>query len=107
MSSEEEKCQNFGRCLGGSLISVGGSFIIHPTLGISPAPVSDAATLQKWAPCLGIEEYSSFFFKNYGTKSKANTNQTRSTWLNCALRDDEDVYWVSTGHHKAVAVGNW
>ena len=23
---------------------------------------------------------------------------TRSSWLNCALRDDEAVYWVSIGH---------
>ena len=32
---------------------------------------------------------------------------TRSSWLNCALRDDEAVYWVSIGHYQAVAVGNW
>ena len=32
--------------------------------------------------------------------------QTRSSWLNCALRD-EAVYWVSIGHYEAVAVGNW
>ena len=25
-------------------------------------------------------------------------NRTRSSWLNCALRDDEAVYWVSIGH---------
>ena len=31
---------------------------------------------------------------------------TRSSWLNCALRDDEAVYWVSMGHYEAVAVGN-
>ena len=29
---------------------------------------------------------------------------TRSSWLNCALRDDEAVYWVSIGHYEAVAV---
>ena len=33
-------------------------------------------------------------------------NKTRSSWLNCALRDDEAVYWVSIGHYEAVAVGN-
>ena len=33
--------------------------------------------------------------------------RTRSSWLNCALRDDEAVYWVSIGHYEAVAVGNW
>ena len=32
---------------------------------------------------------------------------TRSSWVNCALRDDEAVYWVSKGHYEAVAVGNW
>ena len=37
----------------------------------------------------------------------AKQNKTRSSWLNCALRDDEAVYWVSIGHYEAVAVGNW
>ena len=32
--------------------------------------------------------------------------ETRSSWLNGALRDDEAVYWVSIGHYEAVAVGN-
>ena len=32
--------------------------------------------------------------------------KTRSSWLNCALRDDEAVYWVIIGHYEAVAVGN-
>ena len=31
---------------------------------------------------------------------------TKSSWLNCSLRDDEAVYWVSIGHYDAVAVGN-
>merc|ERR1712053_33183 len=35
-----------------------------------------------------------------------NIIQTRSSWLNCALRDDEAVYRVSMGHYEAVAVGN-
>ena len=30
----------------------------------------------------------------------------RSSWLNCALRDNEAVYWFSIGHYEAVAVGN-
>ena len=33
--------------------------------------------------------------------------KTRHSRLNCALRDDEAVYWVSIGHFEAVAVGNW
>ena len=32
---------------------------------------------------------------------------TESSWLNCALRDDEAVYWVSIEHYEAVAFGNW
>ena len=28
------------------------------------------------------------------------------SWLNCALRDDEAVYWVIIGHYEAVEVGN-
>ena len=38
---------------------------------------------------------------------KQKIQETRSSWLNCALRDDEAVYWVSIGHYRAVAVGNW
>ena len=34
------------------------------------------------------------------------SRKTRSSWLNCALRDDEAVYWVSIGHYEAVGVGN-
>ena len=33
-------------------------------------------------------------------------NRTRSSWLNCALRDDEAMYWLSLGHCETVAVGN-
>ena len=36
----------------------------------------------------------------------ADNVRTRSSWLDCALRDDEAVYWVSIGHYEAVAVGN-
>ena len=32
---------------------------------------------------------------------------TRSSWLNCAKRDNEAVYWNSLGYYKAVAVGSW
>ena len=38
--------------------------------------------------------------------SSQRIQRTRSSWLNCALRDDEAVYWVSIGHYEAVAVGN-
>ena len=33
--------------------------------------------------------------------------KTRSSWLNCALRDNEAVFWVSIGHYEAVADVNW
>ena len=36
-----------------------------------------------------------------------NITETRSSWLNCALRDDEAVHQVSIGHYEAVAVGTW
>ena len=32
---------------------------------------------------------------------------TRSSWVNCALQDEETVYWVSVAHYEAVAVSNW
>ena len=32
--------------------------------------------------------------------------QTRSSWFNCALRDDEAVCWVNIGHYEALAVDN-
>ena len=31
---------------------------------------------------------------------------TRSSWVNCALRDEDAVYWVSVAHYEAVSVGN-
>ena len=34
------------------------------------------------------------------------TGRTRSSWLNCELRDDEAVYWVTIGHCEALAIGN-
>ena len=30
--------------------------------------------------------------------------KTRSSWLNCELRDNESVYWDSLGHYDTVAV---
>ena len=41
------------------------------------------------------------------TVTRIKLTKTRSSWLNCALRDDEAVYWVSIGPYEAVAVGNW
>ena len=42
----------------------------------------------------------------YGLKITQNKKGTRSSWLNCALRDDEAVYWNIIGHYEAIAVGN-
>ena len=38
-------------------------------------------------------------------KTNGNVIGTRSSWFNCALRDNEAVYWVIIGHYEAVAVG--
>ena len=38
--------------------------------------------------------------------SREQSNKTRSSWLNCALRDDEAVHWVSIGYCEALAIGN-
>ena len=37
---------------------------------------------------------------------KMSLPKARSSWLNCASRDDEAVYWVSIGHYEAIAVVN-
>ena len=41
-----------------------------------------------------------FIFLLYGQQEL-----TRSSWLNCVLRDDEAVNWVSIGHYEAIAAG--
>ena len=33
-------------------------------------------------------------------RKKETPMETRSSWLNCALRDDEAVYWVSKVYEK-------
>ena len=38
---------------------------------------------------------------NVSVTEKSNV-KTRSSWLNCAFRDDEAVYWVSIGHYEVV-----
>ena len=48
---------------------------------------------------LGLKAYE-------GLKNVVNSVRTRSSWLNCALRDDGAVYWVSVGNYEAVADGN-
>ena len=54
----------------------------------------------KWLDGLPGNQVGNFMF--YWGRGK----KTRSSWLNCALRNDEAVYWVSIGHYEAVAVGN-
>ena len=56
-----------------------------------------------------ITEYNlvNMGFPEKGAKMEVKfKRKTRSSWLNCALRDDEAVYWVRIGHYEAVAVGN-
>ena len=45
-------------------------------------------------------------FLLFNMMQKSFQMETRSSWLNCALRDDEAVFWVSIGYYEAVAVGN-
>ena len=47
------------------------------------------------------------FFGVIHSSLKTHMLKTRSRWLNCALREDEAVYWVSIGHYEAIADGNW
>ena len=42
----------------------------------------------------------------YESSAKPIHDKTRFSWLNCALRDNEAVYWVSEGHYEAIAVGD-
>ena len=37
--------------------------------------------------------------------SRKSKNVTRFSWLNCALRDDEAVYWVSIGQQQWLVFG--
>ena len=54
-------------------------------------------------PVVLLNTYNSLLLSHYNNLEMV----TRSSWLNCALRDDEAVYWISIGHYEAVAVGNW
>ena len=60
-------------------------------------------TLRKSEGMVGVLEYPTLFFTMTWVISSL---KTRSSWLNCALRDDEAVCWVSIGHYEAVAVSN-
>ena len=64
----------------------------------------DYITDKNWFPCL--RRYSACRVKTIHRDGGVKLELTRSSWLNCALRDDEAVYWVSIGHYEAVAVGN-
>ena len=66
---------------------------------------SPIVTCNKNCLTSGFESKTLIWFNSL-TQVKINT-KTRSSWLNCALRDGEAVYWVSIGHYEAVAVGNW
>ena len=46
-------------------------------------------------------------YNSQEVKKFKNPYKTRSSRLNCALRDDDAVYWVSIGHYEGLAIGNW
>ena len=50
---------------------------------------------------IGVQATIQFLFESIESHDK-----TRSSWVNCALRDEEAVYWVSVAHYEAVSVGN-
>ena len=52
------------------------------------------------------QRYGGASFKTLKFRHSGKLKQTRSSWFNCALRDDEAVYWVSIGQFEAVAVGD-
>ena len=63
-----------------------------------------------------LDDFRHSFVKFFGHEPVSNTDRrwwqgdltiTRSSWLNCALRDNEAVYWVSIGQYKSVVVCNW
>ena len=51
---------------------------------------------------VGTKRHGDTRHQNEGVKKKY--RKTRPSWLNCALRGDEALYWVSIGHYEAVAV---
>ena len=55
---------------------------------------------------LMIEEDKQGFEKCLEKTNQGIEDNIKSSWLNCVLRGDEAVYWVSIGHFEAVAVGN-
>ena len=65
------------------------------------------SSTQQGSTCIVLFDQMSNHF-NHDGHSFLEFSVTRSSWLNCALRDDEAVYWVSIGlgHYEAVAVGN-
>jgi len=58
-------------------------------------------------PCTNLDLLIFFLvFFTFSLFSLHFKKKTRSSWFNCALRDDEAVYWVSIGQFEAVAVGD-
>ena len=88
-----------------------------PLLEVANCILDDLAHFERLQSCQGHVASAETLFSNgksrprYLNKSenrkvRRRKADTRSSWLNCALRDDEAVYWVSIGHYEAVAVGN-
>ena len=69
-----------------------------------PAIKSRLSLLLGWTNPLLLEAWCSVQWWQNRDKRQL---LTRSSWFNCALRDDEAVCWVSIGYCEALAVGNW
>ena len=83
--------------VGGTVPRPGGRYSNSVTVQHSPPNDDMMRQLRKKCYSVAIQTMTSMVWT---------TKKTRPSWLNCALRDDEAVYWVSIGHYEAVAVGN-
>ena len=87
------------------------------TLKVTDSPSLDNRLMWPTSRATYRTEYISLNNKLIGQPSRQSWNchqQTNEKWfnyrsscINCALQNDEDVYWVSIGHYEAVAVGYW
>ena len=87
-------------------VGQGFSKILAYTLGLRGKPVIHIEDNDPTSNCHVSKEARVPCNEEYSTAINSKSMNTRSSWLNCALRDDEAVYWFSIGHYKAVAVGN-
>ena len=72
-------------------------------MGGGEVAVSFLDTCNKTRGALSVEPWQYYYITAFLLAWKH--IKTRSSWFNCALLDDEAVYWVIIGQYEAVAVG--